>query len=97
MTASLDTMRNKAIALFKKFRRRAPRDTKEIFLVDAQELVALEIGPLVGVLYKREGKKHPYLHRFNRFNRPVLASSFDGSQLYILAGGYRLTDRGIEG
>lgn len=97
MTASLETMKARAIKLFRAFRRRAPQGRKEIVLVELDKVVAVEIGPLVGVVYSREGEKTPYIHRFNRNNRPVLYSSFDGSQLYILAGGYKLTDRGIVG
>lgn len=85
----------RAVKLFRAFRGRNPHGTKEIIEIEADKTVAVEIGALVGVIYLKEGGKVPYCHRFNSRNRPVLFSSFDGSQLYILAGGYRLTGRGI--
>jgi hypothetical protein len=59
--------------------------------------VAFKIGNVDGVMYTtvRDGKTEKYIHRFKAKSRPLLASSFDGSQLYILGGGYQFTDRGI--
>ncbi len=59
---------------------------------------AFVIGDLDGVLYTtvRDGKKESYVHEFKARSRPLLASSFDGNQLYILSGEYAFTDRGIE-
>lgn len=94
---SLAAMQAQAVKLFKAFRGRAPHAKGEIIALDADKVLAVEIGALVGVVYKKEGLKTPFIHRFKSSNRPVLYASFDGSQLYILAGGYRLTDRGIVG
>lgn len=57
------------------------------------------IGDLDGVLYTtvRDGQKESYVHEFKTRSRPLLASSYDGKQLYILNGGYKMTDRGIVG
>lgn len=41
----------------------------------------------------RDGKRERYIHDFK--NRPVLAISSDGKQAYILAGGYKFTERGF--
>ncbi len=59
---------------------------------------AFAIGDLDGVLYTtvRDGKKEAYIHEFRKQSRPLLASSFDGENLYILNGEYEFTDRGIE-
>ncbi len=58
---------------------------------------AFAIGELDGLLYTtvRDGQQESYVHEFKKHSRPLLASSFDGGQLYILSGGYAFTDRGI--
>ncbi len=58
---------------------------------------ALEVGQLAGVMYEatRDGEKELYLHRFKKSSRPLLISNHDGSQLGIVGGQYRFTDRGI--
>ncbi len=58
---------------------------------------AFAIGELDGVMYTtvRDGQQESYVHEFKKRSRPLLASSFDGGQLYILSGGYAFTDRGI--
>jgi hypothetical protein len=56
--------------------------------------VVYELGSLTGVIYELNGEK--YLHQFKKASQPVLASSHDGTQLYILGGGYTVTERGIE-
>lgn len=55
---------------------------------------ALIIGQLLYVGYIALNEKTPYMHKFTK-HRPLLASSSDGRQLYILKGGYRFTPRGI--
>lgn len=85
-----------AARLFREFTGRDPA------AVDFMELPAdrtlLAIGPveLIGYRATREGEgSNLYVHRFKRSARPVLAVSHDGRQLYLLAGAYRFTDRGI--
>ncbi len=56
--------------------------------------VVYELGKLTGVIYELNGDK--YIHQFGKASQPVLASSHDGSQLYILGGEYKVTERGIE-
>lgn len=59
---------------------------------------AIAIGYLLGLSYetKRDGLMEKYYHRFVRkANRPLLAVSSDGKQLYLLGGAYNFTDRGI--
>lgn len=55
------------------------------------------IGETFGIIYtiKQDGKEEKYIHEFDPKNRPVFAVSTDGSALYILAGEYTFTDRGI--
>lgn len=61
--------------------------------------VVVELGELVGVIYRsdkgRSGRPLTYIHRME--NPPRLVSNAEGTQLYIVGGGYRVTPRGIEG
>ena len=59
--------------------------------------VMLLIGHLDGLLYttRREGHIEHYKHTFAKRSRPLLASSHDGTQLYLLGGSYNFTDAGI--
>ena len=51
------------------------------------------IGPLLGIMYSRNGTK--YLHKFTS-NRPTLTVSMDGKQLFIEGGVYLVTPLGVE-
>lgn len=59
--------------------------------------VGLIVGECLGIMYEtvRDGKREQYVHKFKKKARPVLAASFDGSQLYVLAGAYTFTPAGI--
>lgn len=56
------------------------------------------IGDLEAVAYTtvRNGVTESYQHEFRKSSRPVLACSHDGSRLFLLAGSYKFTSRGIE-
>ena len=87
----------RAWKLFRAFHRRAPR-RGELLELACVPVVALEVGAINRIDY--ESKSEPGVARFHIFakqSRPVLFVSFDGSQAYILAGGYRFTPRGLEG
>ena len=85
-----------AIKLFEDFTGDKPKylDTVTLHL----DTVATAIGYCDGVLYTtvRNGNTEKYIHEFKKGSRPVLAVSSDGKQLYLLAGAYHFTDRGIE-
>lgn len=87
----------RAVKLFVSFRGEDPQhiDTVEIPDYDA----AMVIGYLDGVLYHtiREGEHERYIHHFNAKARPLLCSSHDGKQLFILGGEYKFGERGIVG
>ncbi len=85
-----------AYRLFKSFHGRIPYKG-EVREIQGQKVVALEVGEIVRIDYVAKAEGRERYHLFARSNRPVLFSSFDGSQLYILAGGYGFTSRGIEG
>lgn len=58
----------------------------------------LVMGELDGVLYtaRRDSKRERYIHKFRKNSRPLLVSSYDGSQLGIVGGQYQVTEAGIE-
>jgi len=60
--------------------------------------IAIAIGQVLGISYetKRDGVMEKYYHRFTlKHSRPLLVSSPDGTQLFILGGEYDFTERGI--
>lgn len=60
--------------------------------------VLVVVGECEAISYNatRDGETHSYQHEFKKSARPVLAVSHDGKRLYLLAGAYRFTHRGIE-
>lgn len=84
-----------AAKLYVQFRGEEPEQIESVRLLVSP--VMLLIGELDGVLYttRREGKKESYVHKFKPKSRPLLASSHDGKQLYILGGEYSFTELGI--
>lgn len=59
--------------------------------------VGIVVGKCDGVLYTtiRDGKRERYIHEFRSRARPLLISSSDGRQLYLIGGSYRFTHSGI--
>lgn len=88
---------DKAVALFRAFYNFAPEPGDVVELDAEPAVVVLRVGALCGVLYEALDNETPYLHRFNKTRRPDLFVSADGSQIYILSGGYKFTDRGFIG
>lgn len=71
----------------------APRRVAHHRLMPA---VVVDLGELVGVIYRSAGPGRPrtYIHFMRR--PPRLVTDIDGRQLYIVGGGYRVTRHGIE-
>jgi len=91
-TAELD----RADSLLNSF---AGRSARETLSVNSPSIKAgLVVGDLEGVMYRanRDGKEENYFHRFKRNSRPLLIAAHDGSQIGIVGGQYRFTERGIE-
>lgn len=92
---SKNAMIARGVELFKNFRGEEPE------YVDTVQMpchaVAMVIGECDGVLYttRRDGKIEQYIHKFKGKSRPLLCTSYDGSQLYLLGGAYDFTDAGI--
>ena len=90
-------MSDPAAELFEAFHGRAPKhgEIRDIELDGTVE--ALAVGDLDGIIYQVEGDDKPSIHRFDKKARPLLFVSADGSQIYIVKGRYRFTDKGFVG
>lgn len=55
------------------------------------------IGECDGILYTtvRDGVQESYIHEFKGEARPLLCASEDGTQLLLVGGRYKFTERGI--
>lgn len=60
--------------------------------------VLMVIGICEAIAYTavRDGERASYQHEFKPSARPALATSSDGKRLYLIAGSYEFTHRGIE-
>jgi len=63
-----------------------------------QDDTLVVIGQCDAIAYTttRDGETESYQHEFDVKSRPALAVSHDGKRLYLLAGAYEFTKRGIE-
>jgi len=86
----------KAVGLFRRFRGEEPEFVERRQLPVAD--VCMLIGYCDGVLYttSRDGQTEKYIHKFTGKSRPLLVSSWDGKQLYLLGGAYNFTAEGIK-
>lgn len=61
--------------------------------------VVVDLGELVGIIYRSDkgqpGQPQTYIHFMQ--DPPRLVSNVEGTQLYIVGGSYRITQKGIEG
>lgn len=85
-----------AAHLYEKFSGHAPRYLTSVRAPKVSR-VLLQIGPCAGILYRarRDGSVKTFLHQFDRKSAPLLCSSSDGKQLYLLGGAYDFTEDGI--
>lgn len=86
-----------AAKLFKSFHGRAPDDNEIVAVELPSHEIGLVIGEVDGIMYKTKEDDKPFLHRFGEKsgNRPLLVVTSDGTQAFILKGGYRFTSRGF--
>jgi len=87
------------VALYRAFNAFSP---SRVVRVRCQRLIpplVVDLGRLTGLIYRsdkgRPGVPRTYIHFME--TPPRLVSNVEGSQLYIVGGGYRVTTRGIEG
>lgn len=85
---------NKATNLFREFTGHEPLP-EDILRLTEDTVVAI-VGNVHSISYSatRDSECETYIHEFP--DRPVLAISFDGTQAFILAGGFKFTDKGFE-
>jgi hypothetical protein len=61
--------------------------------------IVVELGELLGLIYRSDkgqtGQPQAYVHLME--DPPRLVSNVEGTQLYLVGGSYRVTNRGIEG
>jgi hypothetical protein len=84
-----------ASGLFRSFTGRPGKPAGYVDIPDDDVLVI--VGNCEAIAYNavRGGKRSSYQHEFAKKSRPVLAASSDGNRLYLIAGKYRFTARGI--
>jgi hypothetical protein len=81
--------------LFAAFQKRAPRRGEIISIQPPSgEIVALEVGQLVSLGYRKKADGQTYYHEFESPRAKVFVTQ-GGAQILIVGGGYRLTDRGF--
>lgn len=85
-----------AMALYQKFSGHKPKIVGKT-KVRPMPAVGIVIGELDGIAYEtvRDNVKEKYFHKFDKAARPLLCSSFDGKQLYVIEGSYDFTEDGI--
>lgn len=86
----------KGVALYRKFSGMEPKFVRKVS-VPKYPSTLIAIGPCDGILYTtvRDSKTEEYIHKFKRGKRPLLCSSVDGKQLFLLGGSYDFTQDGI--
>lgn len=85
-----------AIRLFEAFSGHDAEHIVETHLPDDDTLVVVGECDAIAYTATRDGQTLSYQHEFRKGSRPVLATSHDGKRLYLLAGAYEFTHRGIE-
>jgi hypothetical protein len=89
----------RGIALYTRFNRFGPAETLKVQHSRLTPPVAVDLGDLVGLIYRSDkwqpGRSRAYIHLMQ--HPPRLVSNVEGTQLYIVGGRYRVTERGIEG
>lgn len=86
-----------AANLYERFTGRKSRVSGSAYLRLPEPSALAIVGKLdfVGYTANRDRRGEKYIHEFAPRARPWLCSSADGSQLWIVGGRYRFTERGI--
>lgn len=85
-----------AAKLFEDFTGDKAKTTEFVELPPDDVLVAIGECEAIAYTATRDGETNSYQHEFKPSARPVLCTSHDGKRLYLLAGAYKFTHRGIE-
>ena len=90
---------DQGIALYRRFNRFPPSRLLRVRHPREVPPLVVDIGRLVGLIYRsekwQEGRPRNFIHVME--DPPRLACNPAGTQLYVIGGSYRVTDRGIEG
>lgn len=90
---------DRGAALFTRFHAYAPTRVDRVRSGWRLPSTVVRLGRLVGVIYASDrgscGRERTFVHFMDE--PPMLASDVDGTQLYVLGGRYRVTERGLEG
>jgi hypothetical protein len=90
---------NDGVGLYRTFNRFPPSGVITVRHPRAIPPVVVELGRLVGVIYSSDkwqpGRPRTFIHMME--SPPRLTCNPAGTQLYVIGGRYRVTDRGIEG
>lgn len=86
-----------ASELFAAFHDREPRDRSEDIVELDDGTIAICVGELIALDYCVKHGGELFSHRFAENDRPLLYVTFDGSEIVILKGGFRFTDKGFIG
>jgi hypothetical protein len=100
MTDSTEKQFSDARVRFREFHFRDPNPNNlEIINIAglARPTIGLAVGEFLAITYKSVGDGETYTHDFKATNRPLVYTTPDGQQIYILKGGYRFTGRGFIG
>lgn len=84
-----------AVSLYRRFREEQPEYYDDMPV--EWPTVGLIIGKCDGIMYNttRAGKKEYYKHEFTGRSCPLLCSTFDGKQIFLIGGQYDFTEDGI--
>lgn len=85
--------------LYRQFNQFEPSCTRRVQQSRLVPPIVVDLGELVGLIYRSDkwnmGCPRAYIHYLQ--TPPRLVCNVQGTQLYIVGGNYRITERGIEG
>ena len=84
-----------ALKLFEDFTGEPGEVVGHVDIPDDDTLTVIGTCEAIAYTATRDGVTESYQHEFKPSARPVLAVSSDGLRLYLLAGAYEFTERGI--
>ena len=87
----------RARSLFRRFHGREPQAVNDIARIKMDTDVFLCVGEVDGIIYRVHDNPKGYLHRFKKSRRPLLYVSSNGTQICMIKGAYKFTERGFEG
>lgn len=87
--------RARAEELYRAFREAAPRRTRSLRVKLPKAVMVMGHCEFVGYATTHKGRVTLYIHEFAPGSRPLLTAAPGESQLFLLAGRFKVTARGI--